>query len=434
MALRRRVEDVLRRPDFRASVSGLMDIDYAAWHFVRDEGLAKLFAALSLDGRLRRHSRPLPQHGKADVLRAAVGELERDMHLATYGMERRRELVRELAQAIVDLQIHSEPWLPPPEVDAMLTTQLRCGSVPAAIARLRSLHQARESDACRRIFTTFAHVLPHLNHFRLRVFFQLLHELCRPLPAEFAPRAQAGCASNSSCQARGRTALASTVVRATLAAGLTSLPYDSVDQLLDIQRSPCLSEAESRQILDLLTSPENDFIARKFASSSCGPCDLPGDSASSATAVSRGPSSPASSSQAHADQQWRLATKARPSSPGSISETPIDHRACLAESAPVDNRARWAEEFGLSGTSLPSSPAALSTGASSSPVGEFFSSAARSHRPPSAMDSQGMRRSRSWAGSQSQDDYAAQLGRAAARFRRLAVDIDRRRGTLNSVG
>lgn len=248
-SLRKRIEELLQR---RCQAGPWTDAGCEAWALTNDASLSELFAALGLDGRLRRHARPLGQRGEADVIRSLAGELAlgtgRDVglpvRLSNEGGLLRREMLQEMALALVRVHADQLPSIAPEEIDCALSNQLRSGSISAAIARLQDLQQAQDPMVRHRIVNTIVVVLPELSELRLRVFVQLLHTLCRPSArGSYGPDAERA--------AERAKALASVVVQGTLAAGLRSLPYETPEQVRDMQRSPYLSAAERGRLVAL---------------------------------------------------------------------------------------------------------------------------------------------------------------------------------------
>jgi len=219
-----------------------IDTAEEAWLATRDGPLARLFDALGLDARLRHHPRPLAERARADVVRALAGEVHRASgpKVPESPAVLREELLRGLAGALMEVwqedaarYAASESQEP----DAHLTALLNSGSVRALAARLLALHRARGGS---RLRDTLLTSLPRLSLMRLLVFVQLLSILCRPTESpHLGSRAE-------------RASLVSAVVEATLASKLPCLPYER-DQLLSLHTSPFLSEEQRRRLVDLFT-------------------------------------------------------------------------------------------------------------------------------------------------------------------------------------
>lgn len=250
-----------RRPG--AGVTTLLPLD--------DQALGRLFDALGLDGRLRKHPRPLEAWAKAETVRALVGEAHRASEQEAGRVHPRggrgwrcgASLVEDLAGGLVELhsgvalQDPHYAWLGTPEYyyapdcgypyalarpDAILVSHLRGGSASAIASRLCELCKAQPLGP-RELHDTLGSELPALSTMRLLVFVQALHSLCRP--------------SASTClRVRGypatRSSVASAVVAAVAAARLASLPFETSEQLADFRSSPFMAEQDRSDLLDLL--------------------------------------------------------------------------------------------------------------------------------------------------------------------------------------
>jgi len=270
----RRVEALLHGSQISSVAAGLGDVGYEAWALTREAGLTKLFHALGLDGRLRRHSRSLGVHGEADVVRAMAGELLRGLDIAADGGALRKELLNELAGAILHLQVEDWPLTLPADIDATLAMLLRTSSVKSIAGRCQAMLEARDPRTQRRLMCTVATVLPQLTVLRLRVFVQFLHMLCRPRKtqpvAAFSRPSSAGARPGMRKARRAawsvndveiveatRAALAAAMVQATIESGISSLPHDNMQHTMDFQLSPYLSDALRRHLLTMFAAPSS---------------------------------------------------------------------------------------------------------------------------------------------------------------------------------
>eukprot|EP00929_Paragymnodinium_shiwhaense_P056986 TRINITY_DN28518_c0_g1_i5.p1 TRINITY_DN28518_c0_g1~~TRINITY_DN28518_c0_g1_i5.p1 ORF type:complete len:382 (-),score=64.90 TRINITY_DN28518_c0_g1_i5:230-1375(-) len=285
IVLQRHVEASLRQ--LCAGGSPFNDVPYEAWLLTRsnDSHLSQLFELLGLDGRMRHHTRQLSAKGQASVLRSLVGELLREpnQQRQVTGSALRHELVAELALALVHLYIAEQPsWKVGEEVDAMLATQLRSGSIHGLAARLRALHEHADLPVRNRLDTTIAKVVPELSPLRLRVFVQFLQALCRPSSAAISAALEATKVGRSHSGVeeifQARASLASSVVEAIISAKrIGALPYETDDQVMDIQQSPYLADHEKRHLLSLLVPAE--MFAQGMASAASAPAHFQGSTA-----------------------------------------------------------------------------------------------------------------------------------------------------------
>jgi hypothetical protein len=241
--------------DVRRKGDTFVDANDIAWYATRDEHLARLFSALGLDARLRRHSRQLSLHAKADIVRVIAGEVERAEGLKHVQSEEgfwRERLLMGLAGAA--LQIYTESLIVPRRSrsasacnfrrpDAKLASLLHSGSARSIISRLQAMLKGPHSAfGIRASLATF---LPKLiqerNLMRLSVFVQVLQCLCRPSATPI-----------SSVAAAEHSALVADVAEGILAAGLPFLPYESSDQVAAVRQSLYLSQAQSHGLAELM--------------------------------------------------------------------------------------------------------------------------------------------------------------------------------------
>jgi hypothetical protein len=238
-----------------------VDPHEVAWYATRDQTLARLFSALGLDARMRRHPRPLNNHEKAEVLRVLAGEVERaegTKRAYTEEAQWREDLLRGVARAALQLYSEGGPQRArstsvPRNLrfpDAKLLSLLNSGSARAILARLQAM--LKTPHAVLGIRTALARILPSLaeNRMRLGVFVQVLQALCKA-PARGQGRVDTEHAT-----------LAAAVAEGILAAGLRFLPYESADQLAVIRQSPYLTFNQRQALADLMvpagTFPESE--------------------------------------------------------------------------------------------------------------------------------------------------------------------------------
>lgn len=236
----------------QTAVLGVQD----AWLATRNEPLGRLFDLLGLDGRLRKHRVPLDARGKAEIVRAVVGEAYRSRPSALgrtipsrASLEAsckgflEQELTGELAAVLAQLHLDNRPA---PvrgsslDVDRALVSLLGAGSCRGILVRLRELHHARERRKREQAQCSLVSQLPGLNLMRLSVFVKALHALCT---GKEAPRSE---------NPVDHQALVALVVDAVLAAGLDYLPCESSEQLDGFVNSRFLNEAERGELLKLL--------------------------------------------------------------------------------------------------------------------------------------------------------------------------------------
>jgi len=225
------------------------DPKYAAWAITRDGNLALVFDYLGLDGYLRHHARPLSIHGKADVMRALIGELVESgdpvvlprMECCKYSskVDGAKALLRALIGTLLDLGILPASS-PRHDVDSKLVSLLRSGDVQSLVARCRMLHEESKPLFRRQLNCTITNMLPQLNVMRLLVFVQALCLICRDDTRMCAMQRKSG------------KSLASSLAGAVISAHLWQLPYDNIEQLNDIRDSADLTREDSEQLVQLM--------------------------------------------------------------------------------------------------------------------------------------------------------------------------------------
>jgi len=244
--LRRCAEVALRQFGWKGGGAGLA---HEAWYLTRDAGLACLFEALGLDGRLCNHREALNARVKADVVRAIFGEVEKTV--ATAGQATtapRRQILNtswhgdlqwNLAVALLELlpKRHMVLATDPAGHDAKLGWLLRSGSARAILERMSELHRPNDTFMRRQLQGTLSAELPKLCAMRLLVFVRLLHDLCRPV------------AYPSVDQTGDVSSLIAAIVDSISTSELVQLPYETHEQISDFRTSPLLNDSRRRALL-----------------------------------------------------------------------------------------------------------------------------------------------------------------------------------------
>jgi len=244
--LRRLAEAVLRQFGWKGGGAGLA---HEAWYLTRDEGLASLFEALGLDGRLSNHREALSAHVKANVVRAIVGEVEKTVATAGHATTApRRQILNtswhgdvqwNLAVALLEFLPNRRTGLATDPVgpDAKLGWLLRSGSARAIFERMSELHRSKDTYMRRQLQGTLSAELPKLCAMRLLVFIRLLHDLCRSQPYP------------SMDQKAELSSLLAAIVDSISASELVQLPYETHEQISDFRASKLLNDSRRRALL-----------------------------------------------------------------------------------------------------------------------------------------------------------------------------------------
>jgi len=210
----------------------------------QDEKLMLVFSVLDLDSRLRNHPRPLGGRLEADIVRAMVAELNniRDTKVGQAAWP--RELVRVLANLLLEVVANIPVVLADAEVEAdiKLTALLRSGSARAIAARMQDLHRSSDPHARGALRAAVLQVMPELAPMRLLVFAQLLHSLC------------CGTSNPRVPVSSHHRSLVAEVVQAVLDSDIEELPCRDQTQLSELLQSVCLAEEHRAGLATMLVS------------------------------------------------------------------------------------------------------------------------------------------------------------------------------------